>query len=212
MIPIARQDKKKFDLNTLTEDVIKKSKDATKNKKVLAHSILLYSNKNPYISKLLRDYDFYLALNNTSNRYLNIYHAESKKPESPINTIGFMTSMESNIYTTPGYSETIDVIKKKFGFPTRKDTPILVLFYVQGENIKEVYGIEICNNSIDAAYNDLLQIVNSIKSSVENVTDDNINNQLEIFNLAITNLKTFKKVRALKRFIGGPVFQLLGLI
>lgn len=217
MVSIAKNKERELDFKSLCEDIISKSKNAINDKKVLAHSVLLYTGRHGHLARMLNDDYFYNALNEASGRYLNIYHAKSEidnSNEDSFRSIGFMTSFDVNVYRdNKEYNSIIDKFRQEYNITANINNPVLFFFTSKdAERFGNTYTVIQRGDNADDYYNELIAIIESVTNAIENVIDENIENQNEILNLAIENIKNYKFKRVIQRVTNSSIFQIIGFL
>lgn len=217
MVTIAKRIDENLDFENLCQDIIDKSNQAINDKKVLTHSILLYTSRHGHLARMLSDRYLYEALNEISGRYLNIYHAEAKiqyNNNSNLEMMGFMNSLDVNVYRDRNeYNSVIDKFRYEFNISSNINNPILFFFTSNdGESFDNTYTVVLRGRNADEHYNDLTQIIESVTNAINEVVDENISNQNEILNLAIEHIDVFKFKRVIKRTTDSSIFQILSFL
>ena len=69
---------KPLDTNRFLEVLIKTSKKHQKENRALAFAFVIYNFENPAIAKILRDSDYWNALNKIAGKYLTIFYIHSE--------------------------------------------------------------------------------------------------------------------------------------
>ena len=144
-------------------------KDLVKDEENLSriYGFILYTEKDPYVAKVLRDEDFWNALNTISGSNWPIFAVRPLREKQfgapytrgEYQMIGFMVAMDEPKGNIP--------IIKDFGLENTSDLPLFVAFmWDDNDNLNEV-TIPIQGNSIDTVYHSIEEIVRAI-ARVEN--------------------------------------------
>jgi hypothetical protein len=228
MIPIiAKFHEKEYTENEFLSDINRKTAEAIRQNQALTHCILIYSKSNPFMIKLLEDETYYAALDSISGRYVNIYYAISSETRRirqynarrnfPTNGELFTHHELTNINPlniTNDEENTNNIINKlntMYHLDINNSRPVMVffLFDVNTGKIENAFYYELNEISVDVLFGEIREILEIVKNCVSEVLDENINNQYEIYNLFINNLKIHKIKNKMFKFISHPVFNLM---
>lgn len=214
MVPIVKCNQQEFGFNQFLKDITRKTQEAIREKRVLTHCVLVYSRANPIISKIIFNNRFYEALDEITNRYINIYHADStpktNTSQPTAKRFSYMRNLDSlNIYADKDKNrEIIREMNKLFGLNMDDHNPVLFFFHLDGNDIKGNFCLEIEESDTDTTFLELKKIVLEVVAAVREVTNDNICNQFEIFNLAQERLKRYKLVKRIERVAANPLLNI----
>jgi hypothetical protein len=207
MVPIiAKSHEKEYTEDEFLSDINRKTAEAIRQNRVLAHCILLYSKSNPFMIKLIDDKTYYDALENISGYYVNIYYANSSEIQRnrhyntrrnfPTNSEQFTHHELTNINPfniTNDEKNTNNIINKlnrMYHLDIDASRPVMIffLFDVNTEKIENAFYYELNEISVDALFSEIREILEMVKDCVSEVLDEKIKNQYEIYNLFINNL------------------------
>ena len=173
--------------------MINKIKITGTNKENLL-SIILYTDKHPYIKKCLRDNDYWHALSERSGVNWNIYSVKPKQgdyyyPKSEYNPNVITMNMMFEIWEEPSDNKPLIEL---LGLSDTKDLPLIYFFKLSdNEIIVDEICIKIEGNTEQEVYNDLEKIIEKISKSIG---DDQYS-----FDDVKKTIKTTKIVRIVKR-------------
>lgn len=217
MVPIVKSKNNEYSFNQFINDIKKKTNEAILDHHILTHCILIYSRANPIISKILNDEIYYNALDEIANKYLNIYHADANISEQyhiprqrhANDTFGYMTSVDYlNIYEDNHANN--EIIRKKkeiFDIEISDYNPALLFFHVDNDNIVGNYCIEIEESEEETTFLQIKGIIAEVVKAVRYVTPENVENQEEVFNLAKTNLQSYKIIKKIAKIASNPLLN-----
>jgi hypothetical protein len=228
MVPIiVKSYEKKYTEEEFLSDIIRKTDEAIRQEKVLTHCILIYSQSNPFMIKLLEDETFYTSLNDISGSYINIYHTISPVPTRRIrqhNARRIFTANGEQLFqflpdvntlnTTEDekkYNNIINKLNEMYSLDIDASGPgiMFFLFDVNTQKIENAFYYELNEISVDGLFREIRDILKIVKDCVSNVLDENINNQYEIYNLFINNVKLHKIKTKFYGFISNPISNLI---
>jgi len=206
---IARSKNNQYSFNQFIQDIKKKTNKAIYEDHVIVHCILIYSKLNPIISKIINDKYLYQALDEISNRYINIYHADATLPDEKFTTKYISTIGELNIYNNNDTNNTINRrLKNMFNLKITDNNPALLLFQLDGENIVNSFCIEIREQNEQETFFLMKEILNVIIKAIESISKNNINNQKEIFSIVKKKLKKYTVIKKLTSLATNPLVNI----
>lgn len=140
-------------------------KDLVKGEKNLSriYGFILYTERDPYVAKVLKDEEFWNALNSISGSNWPVFavrpmrERQTKAPLLQTNsgTMGFM------VVTAEEPQSNMPIIKD-FGLDNSRDLPLFVAFmWDESDNLNEV-TIPIQGDSVDTVYHSIEEIVRAI--------------------------------------------------
>jgi hypothetical protein len=160
--------------------------------------VILYTDANPYVKKVLSDENFWKALDIISGLKWVIFSIKPKKgyysyPESSHVMMSFMSMHPT--YREPKENE---AILKEFNISSTKDIPLLLCFTQDkdGEILKSTLKIE--DDFVDSAYNSLRKNIKVVTDAVDGILDENRKNSLGVYgavNAAIDSHKFWERVK-----------------
>ena len=168
------------------------------NERAMAFAFILYDFTNPQISKILKDSDYWLSLNEASGRYLTVFSLHYK-PEPTYNefehdshSMGFMTSFTSSSNPSQNSNK---LIEEYFGRELEVKYPAVLFFQTNSDEIIDYTLIELDERGIEQAFEELQNYIDKAVDALKLITDENKNNFKEIFSnleTRVTNTRTRK--------------------
>lgn len=129
------------------------------------YGFILYSEKDPYVAKVLRDEDFWKSLDAISGANWPIFAARPLQ-KGFFTTKGFTPNGIGMLIQTWDEPIVNNTVLDYFGLQDSRDLPLFVAFmWDDNDNLNQV-SIHINGNSVDSAYSSLKEIVTVI-SNVE---------------------------------------------
>lgn len=141
---------------------------------------IVYSNGHPHIKKVLRDQDYWLALNEISGERWAVFAARAVEGHSEIRGGGPPGTMSMMIQVWIEPSENKKLIKYLGIESTKK--PLFVIFtrLKTGEILKS--DLDLDDSSLENAYNRLKKIINDLTWAVDQIESENIQDYESVFN------------------------------
>lgn len=170
-----------------------------KEKRALAFAFIVYAFENYTIKGILEKKDYWVALDKISGKYLTIFYIDSqnsyferrqkeiyedekrnRNQDSNRNSIGLIHSIVLD--STP-LDLTISMLKDKFGVEGNIDHPFILFFQSDGASIIDHFVVALKQDELQNAFLELKRQITNAIESVSKVTQENLNNHQEIFNL-----------------------------
>ena len=157
-------------------------------------SLILYTDKHPYVKKCLQDNDYWSALSERSGINWNIYAVKPKQgdyyyPKSEYKPGVITMNMMFAIWEEPSDNKPLIEL---LGLSDTKDLPLIYFFKLSDDEIIiDDICIKIEGNTEQEIYNDLEKIIDKIYKSID---DDQYS-----FDDIKKTIKTTKAVRIVKR-------------
>jgi len=167
--------------------------------------VILYTDANPHIKKLLSDNDYWEALNEISGHKWAVFSIKVKPgyyslPSSPPGSMSFMVP----VWKEPSENKPI---LEMFGINSTKVLPLLVVFTQDADDNILKIELKIKDDTIEEAYNSLKKHIYTVTESVERINDqykknsDNVFNAVKMSVEAQINWERFKKGIELAKWI-----------
>ena len=136
----------------MTELLNKKIKEISSTSKIKTFGIIIYTDENPNIKKMLRDNDYWKALDKVSSKDFIIFSVKPKKgsmeyPNYPKGTLGMMVP----IWKEPNDNEEL---LELFQIKSTKELPLFFIF-TKYENYFLIKHTKINDDSIDTSFKQL---------------------------------------------------------
>ena len=150
--------------------------------RALAFAFILYDFDHPQIAKLLRDADYWKALNKISGKYLTVFSFLLRKPYGSFN-------------------DSRKFIKEHFAVELPELNPSILFFQVVNDHISEPFIVEIRAEMQEEAFIEVKSVLMDAVESVKEVRPEFRSNTTEIFNLIVNRLSQRKKFLRVKKVL-----------
>jgi len=118
---------KGLSFNTFKEKMIEICNTHRERNKALAFAFILYDFENPQISKVLKDTDYWIALNKISGEYLSVFSINYKLKDQGMDKIAHLSSFSFNDNPSDA---TNSLIEDYFGEDIEVNYPAILFFQV----------------------------------------------------------------------------------
>lgn len=150
-----------------------------KVKEAAIYGILLYSDRNPHIKKLVGDSDYWDAMNEISSEHWAIFSIKAKAgtKNAPRPRPGTFS------YMVPVWKEPKDNIEllSVFGLESSEDFPLLAVFFIDSNEEVICRLIHIDDSTIENAFNTLKNIVGTIAKAISGIEAENLKNSEGVY-------------------------------
>ncbi len=182
-------------------------KNYHKELKVLSFAIILYDESIPEFVKLLRDNDYWKALDKSSGDKLVIFTVRDEQEFEFKSVYHKMVSMPSSDYGKM-YSS---IIKKLFDDENLLVYPSVLFFQIFKNEIYDYRLIPLNRSDVHSSFTHLQNLLKSISDVLNKVLPKYYDNQREIFELIKTELLNQKYTMYIKK---GPksILELISLL
>ena len=165
--------------------------------RALAFAFILYNSKNPQISKILRDEDYWRALNETSGRYLSVFYISQRDNYFGQDLAESNGQERRGLHGLKTHEQLIPLLKPYFELDERIELPAVLFFQEHEGLLKDYFLLGLDEKKIEESFWELQQYIQTAVNDLEKITRNNYRNSLEIFN----QLKAGVEGRRLKRKI-----------
>ena len=156
--------------------------------KAMAFAFILYDFTAPQIAKVLRDRDYWNALDQLSGKYLTVFSFHSSPATA---NLASQQHEGGDVYynmlaVRVSQREPMDggkLLKKYFELGKDITLPSVVFFQVTDKGVADAFLVQIQARKVENAFIEIQDIIKTAKSSVSMVLDENRGNAHEIFNL-----------------------------
>ena len=187
--------------------VIKELVEGDKNLSRI-YGFIFYTDKDPYVAKVLRDDDFWNALNDISGSNWPIFAAR------PLQKGGYRHSSVSGgigymVQTWEEPKDNLPIIND-FGLQDSRELPLFIVFMWDDEDRLHEITIKIEGNDIDSVYSSLKEIVTAIAKVEDAVLPEykgtvnvfrNVKSELEFLKLKHKVIEKGKAVEKILSFL-----------
>lgn len=155
------------------------------------YGFILYTEKNPYVAKVLRDVDFWNSLNDNSGDNWPIFAARPlQQGTTRFSGGGGYGQMSMMIATWDEPKANLSVIQD-FGLEDSQDLPLFVAFMWDDEDNLNEITIPIRGKSVDEVYQSLEEIVKTI-TNAENKISPEYKGTVNVFRNVKAELEALK--------------------
>lgn len=168
--------------------------------------IILYTVEHPYIVKILRDDDFWKALDAKSGKRWVIFSIRPEKGKTVMQLPKPIPGLIQMLVAIPEWREPAHNVEllSLLGLDDTQELPILLVFAqpTGGDLLRAIFKIS--GDTPEQAYASLERAVTAASNAIKNVTAENIKNTFEIFNLvdsAATQEVTLQRFKSVLRLI-----------
>lgn len=170
-------------------DVVKDYVHNTNTSRI--YGFILYTKQNPYVAKVLRDNDFWDALDEKSGKNWPVFavrpldkgYYDTNTPSNP-NTIGFMVQT----WTEPSANKEI---LHEFGLSSSEDLPCFVAFMWDDNDNLQSITIPIVGKDVDSVFLSIETIVKIISDTEQRILPQYKRN-VEVFRNVADELNALK--------------------
>jgi len=170
---------------------------------ILTFGMIIYDQSNPEVRKLLRDSDYWAALEKTSGDRMVIFCLQDRiEPLTSISAIlmrKVLVRLKSvgilSFFQTPfdDLGESCSYIMKRlFDHETVLVYPSVIFFQVAGDEISDYCFVPLERHDVYHSYKEMNELFQCVAGVLTNITPPNFGNRKEIFNLIKDKLLTRK--------------------
>lgn len=141
---------------------------------------IIYSDRHPYIKKVLKDEDYWRALDEISGQRWAIFSARAIEGHTEIKGGGPPGSLSMMISVWVEPRENRKLIEYLQLDSTQKPAFIIFTRLKTGEILKSILNLD--DSSPENAYEKLRQIIDDLTSAVEKIENENIKDVETVFN------------------------------
>ncbi|MCF6269500.1 MAG: hypothetical protein L3J41_07310 [Melioribacteraceae bacterium] len=219
MVPIVlkREDcnNKELTIEEFRKDFINICRSHHSDKRALVFAFLLYDFDNAYISQIIKNPEYWNALDYLSGKYLSIFYIHTKdknlfdKYESP----KVLYNMLSVLGNKSPYEESRTILENHFGIKSRIKLPSVLFFQVRENSLSDYFIVELKASSLETLFNELIDTVRETVTTLQKVEKENYNNLNEVFELIRTSIRNKHQLELITKVIKKiPVVNLLSFI
>jgi len=164
------------------------------NLDILTFGIIIYDETNPVIRKILRDSDYWSALDKASGEKMIIFSIKDSVVPLPVaikqSEKPFMVSFpQTDKDLTNSYSM---LIKKIFGSKIPISYPSVLFFQIMNSNILDYLLVPLVQRNVWNSANSIQELFISVSDILNNIIEECYENRAEIFQLVKNELKRQK--------------------
>jgi hypothetical protein len=204
MVPLVRHENEDLSYSSFLKLLKESASNAYENKQIFCNCLLIFDETHPEMVKLLRDREYYASLNSVSGRWINVFHAGVK--------IGNKEPRLLLDHRESQYREIIQNLRSEFLENQNPKNPLVFFFYVKNDEIAETIVFKISDGSTQEMYQELRQLLERVKSSIQDVEAENASNYEVIFDLQRIGVDAVKTITFVKKIQKLPILGFLGLL
>ena len=174
------------------------------------YGIILYTDENPYVKKVLRDDDYWKSLDNRSGSRWPIFAIRPKK--CPVYTPkGLPSNCSFELYDIGGDPADNILYLNDFGIEDIKELPLFIAFMWDDEGVLRQINVPIEGNNTESVYKSIESIVDTISQAEKQIKSENrgtvnvfreVKSSLEALQFRKKAIKTFEFVKLIKEIRG----------
>jgi hypothetical protein len=196
-----------FDADDLNAYIITRCQELKKNSEALAFAFIIYDFKDYTIQKIIKDSDYWTALDRISGDKLCIFYIDSRdcyyarrqeeiyrkevQQEKLRMQDGLMSFLVPVTREPTPLDNAVKELKQDFNIKEDIKTPFILFFQTDGDAISDSYIISLEKEKVEDAFIELRAWVKCAVNSISKVHPENYGNHQEIFNLIKSNLKSW---------------------
>ncbi|MBM4171868.1 MAG: hypothetical protein FJ214_08380 [Ignavibacteria bacterium] len=184
-------------------------------RRALVFAFLLYDFDNPNISQILRNPDYWTALDYLSGKYLSIFYIHTKN-EKLFNEKEFSPvfyDMLPVIGRESPFKESKTILEKYFGIDSSLKLPSILFFQVKENYVSNYLFVELKSNTLEPLFNELMDTVKEVVESLKNVRKEYYENYDEVFDVIKTTIRNKKELKFITKVIKKiPITKILDWI
>ena len=183
-----------------------------KENRALAFAFILYDFENPHLWKILNDREYWLALNKISGEYLTVFSLNYKeKSRSRSRYTHMLLNVPVNFNPSIGTNK---LIEKYFGKTIEVRYPAILFFQVDQEKVIDSLLIELKEDSIEPAFNELKGFIKSAVAALKLISIENRDNIHEVFDCLEGNVESKRTTQNVRRVLknAGNILELISSI
>jgi hypothetical protein len=195
--------------NELYDSILKICQEHRMENRALAFGFILYNLKNPQIYKILKDKDYWRALDATSGKYLSLFYIKQNE-----NFFGQDFAKNDGVerrglYEIETNSNLTAILKRYFELDENVNYPAVLFFQVHNNMLADYFLLNLDENMVEESFWELQKYIEAAVTELEGVKNENYKNSSEIFNLLKSGVESQKLKRKFFKLSQSFPFQLL---
>jgi hypothetical protein len=167
--------------------------------RALAFAFILYNFKNPQIYKILRDEDYWRALNETSGKYLSVFYISQQDSYFGQDLSESDGKERRGLHGLMTYEQLIPLLKPYFQLDERIELPAVLFFQEHDGLLTDYFLLGLDENKLEESFWELQHYIQSAVDNLEKIAKDNYQNSQEIFNQLKLGVESHKLKRKIFR-------------
>ena len=153
------------------------------HRRALAFAFVMYDVGSPEVAKLLRDTDYWNALDALAGNLLTVFTVQVA-PNAPESEMRGMVRLSA-----AAVGDWEGLLEVHFGI-TSPQLPAVLFFQTDEGGVLDSYLVRVAGDTVETAFQNIRQVLRAATESVEQVRPENRDNTAEIFNLIKGRLRS----------------------
>ncbi len=213
---IENTSKEHFDYDSFMARIRETARKAYDEKSILSHALLVYDLRHAHLVDVLRQAHYYEALNKLAGKWLNIYHAASRRTRRPKprpNRHGepefqFLVREAEDIYQD-SYTDTIEKLSREYDLPNLDRDPLIFVLLRRGRRNQRNLCVFDRGEILRRNLRVMASVIKEVKAAVDGIDMENIGNRETIFQIQTDNLRFLRMVHTVRRI---PILKIVSLL
>jgi len=164
-----------------------------------AYGVILHTDRDPFVSKVIDDNTLCRALNETSGNRWILFGARAKQgrigyPNIPPGSMGMMVLM----WQEPQENQSL---LEQLHLDSTEDLPCLLILFPHGNDEAFVHKVKIEGKTVEETFDSLRNSVKAITEAIEGVIPENLKNAAGVHAAVGLRLQTEKQWAMLKKSV-----------
>lgn len=164
--------------------------------RALAFAFLLFDVDSPEIIKMLRDQDYWRALDQISGRYLSVFTLMTHQPQSDHRS-EFRGLTRVGPVSDPGMKLQL-MLNSYFGLESKVDLPAILLFQVEGDKVSGYCLLQLRADAIEPAFNEIREVLRELADALSKASSRGHSDSRAFFEAVKRRLCRRKAIRFVK--------------
>jgi len=178
---------KGYTLNDFEARFLQICSEHRKDNRALAFAFILWDFTHPHVTKVLKDPDYWNALDEISGRYLSVFSfhtrpskgkRKARQYEQQSDVISYMVKVHTDVKDSER-----SLLERYFDLEDGIKLPAVLFFQVSNEEIIGTHLVQLQSEKIEDSFLEIRNILSVAAASVSEVVQENYANSPEIFAL-----------------------------
>nr|BDT27044.1 hypothetical protein BHI3_05100 [Bacteriovorax sp. HI3] len=172
-----------YSAEDLQKYILETCENHKRDGRAVAFAFIVFNFSSPAIGKVLRDIDYWNALNEISGKYLTVFYLnyiEDKHENNTQGHIGLMSSIDIKESFRHTQNESVSKI---LNLEKNPKTPFVLFFQADGKIISDSFIVSLKADKVEDSFLELNQHIKNAVDSLKFVSSENYQNSSEVFNL-----------------------------
>jgi len=152
-------------------------------------ALIVHDFKNPHVTKVLSDNEYFNALNEISGYDLTVFYLK-------------LTSTHDQKFGNNFTTEMNDFLVSEFELEKEVKTPAILFFQVRDKEIIDYFFCSLKENTIEKSFLELAGLLTKVSSIMEKISPENRKNYEQIFDLIKMQIDSVDTVEVIKSKAG----------